>query len=102
MKIVVDRDQLDSTAGKIEKYVSTMNAHYLNINSEIMLLGTQWQGADSAKYIEKWQSSTNWANNGSANAQTKKALTAYAAFLRFASNEYKKAQFNVVKKAHKI
>ncbi len=99
MKIVVDTSKLESTAGRIDSYVGSINSHYSTANASVMRLAHQWQGSDSALFLSKWQLTTN---QQSAKGKMQQAMKTYAQLLRYASSEYKTAQYNSVKKAHKI
>ena len=99
MKIVVDNSKLESTASKIDSFVGSMRSRYMAANASVRALSTQWQGSDSARFLVKWQDSMNKA---SASGQMQAALSAYASLLRYASSQYKNAQYNSVQKAHKI
>ena len=100
MKITVNKDELEKTAGEIDSYIASMNAQSTVDAATIMNLTTQWQGDDADVFIKKWNSTQN--NEQFAQGRLKNALAAYAEIIRYASGVYKDAQYNAVKKAHKI
>ena len=100
MKIVVNKDELEKTAGEIDRYIASMGSQNMVDTAAIAALAGQWQGADSTVFIEKWKNTQD--NDKFAQGRLKNALKAYAEILRYASGVYKDAQYNAVKKAHKI
>lgn len=99
MRIVVDNSKLESTASTLDNCVSSIGSRTIVANASVTALAVQWQGSDTEIFLQKWQASTNAS---SAHGKVKSYLSAYASMLRYASSQYKTAQYNAVKKAHKI
>ncbi|CEG28522.1 WXG100 family type VII secretion target [Bacillus sp. B-jedd] len=95
--IKVNHARFDAAAEAVEAYVDDLNNTMGAAGREVASLTADWQGKDSAKFLEEWLKASE------ANSTTKKmtkALEQYAKFLRLAASEYREAQSKAVNKAN--
>ncbi len=97
--IRVDHAQLSATASEIDIYISLLKNRMASAQLEINQLTTNWQGADSAQFKSKWETVTD---NQSTYSTLISQLESYANYLRYAAQEYSKAQNNAIERANAL
>ncbi|MBR4050455.1 MAG: hypothetical protein IKK09_08145 [Clostridia bacterium] len=97
--IMVDHRRLETTASDIDGYISAHRRAMLEIDNNIVSLGSSWQGEDYYQMQREW----NEMKNGSSTSEKMlKSLDSYADFLRWAAKKYKQAQTDAINRANKL
>ena len=98
-KIKVNHATLEKTAGVIEDKIRTFNQTINQANSAVGNMTSMWTGTDYGEYKTQWEKATG---KGSPTKAMTKALQAYADYLKYAAEMYKKAQGEAVNRSKKI
>lgn len=97
--IRVNHKRLGQTASSIDEYLRKHKAVMKKADSQVVQLGTSWQGKDYQQVKTEW----NELNaKDSTSDKMLQSLESYAQFLRFCENKYKDAQSKAFNKANRL
>lgn len=97
--IRVNHAQLSATASEIDAYISLLKSKMVSAQQEINQLTMNWQGSDSVQFKSQWGTVTD---NQSTYYNLISQLESYANYLRYAAQEYSKAQKNAIDRANAL
>lgn len=97
--IKVDYSKFEMAAAAVDNYIKDMKKSMINAEREVLTLSSAWQGQDFNQFRNQWNKVTD---NDSTYTKMVRSLEAYAKFLRYASNQYKNAQFKAVNRANSL
>nr|WP_263324552.1 WXG100 family type VII secretion target [Neobacillus sp. Marseille-Q6967] len=97
--IDVNYNEFETAASAVDDYVAKQKQKMNLANQEVTKLGASWQGKDYQQFQSKW----NEVDDGSSTAGSlQKSLEDYADTLRYAADQYKKAQKKAIDKANSL
>lgn len=95
--IKVNHSKFDAAADAAEAHVRTLKKKMNQAEAEVMMLVKDWQGNDYGQFKAQWDTLNEKESTYKAMIDS---LSSYAEFLRYAEEEYKKAQANAVNRAN--
>lgn len=99
MIIKVDHSKFESTANKIDNYISEAKRKMNSMNNEMSGLMSGFSGKDAAAFSGQWDKVDE---EGSVYRNMNKSLQSYSDFLREAGKKYRDAQTNAINRANRI
>lgn len=97
--IKVDHSKFKGIADAIDSYTELMKKKMKSSQNEVAALAFNWQGKDYTNFKERF---AKLDDDDSSHKQMIKVLEAYASFLRYAEEKYKKAQADAVERANRL
>ena len=95
--IKVDHSKFESAAVAIDDYLTLMKNKMNNVQGEIALLESTWQGADFNQFRTEFNKVDD---SDSTHTKMVKSLESYSRYLRYAAEKYKNAQSKAINRAN--
>lgn len=97
--IEVDYTEFERAADAVEDYAASQKQKMTMAGQEVTKLGASWQGKDFQQFQAKWNQIDDRSSTAGALQQS---LEDYAKALRYAADQYKKAQKKAIDKANSL
>ncbi len=97
-KIVVNRQKLKDRARDVREFADYLK-NKKKTGYDITLITNNWKGEDADAFLMKWN---ELKNDSSAYNDAIKSLEAYAKYLEYAAEQYRKAQEDAYNRANRL